>query len=231
LQLLLVRHGDPHYPTDSLTERGHREAQRLAETLDIYPIDALYVSTMGRALQTAAYTAERRGLSPTRCDWLRELDGRYGPTVPSEDWRLGDPSPSAYELPAADLLARQELYSYERWASQIPYGPWMHPQCDALYRSFDALLAAEGYAREGLRYAVRLPSQRTVAFFCHGGVIAALLSHLLYVALPVSLALLQHDTVGFSMLRSVEEDGHAAFRMLFLNSIAHKDVAGLARHP
>ncbi len=231
LQLLLVRHGDPHYPTDSLTERGHREAARLAETLDDYPIDALYVSTMGRALQTVGYTAERRNLEPIRCDWLRELDGRYGSRVPQAEWTIDDPSPSAYELPATDLLARAQLYSYEAWQHEVPYGPWMHPQCDALQRSFDAVLAQQGYWREGLRYRVERAGSQTLAFFCHGGVIGALLSHLLYIPLPVALALFLHETTGFSLLRSIEEDGHAAFRMLFLNNIAHKEVAQLVRHP
>ena len=72
---------------------------------------------------------------------------------------------------------------------------------------------------------------RTLAFFCHGGVIAALLSHLLYIPLPVALPLFQHDTAGFSLLRSAENDGHGVFRMVFLNSVAHKDVAEIARHP
>jgi probable phosphoglycerate mutase len=231
VQLLLVRHGHPHYPTDSLTELGHQEAQTLAAALDDYPIDALYVSTMGRARQTAAYTAQRRVLTPMACDWLRELDGRYGFSVPPAEWTLEDPSPSAYEVPAAHIMARSELFSYEGWQNQVPYGPWMRPQCDALFAAFDAVLADEGYGREGLRYAVRARNHRTIAFFCHGGVIAALLSHMLYITLPVALSLFQHDTAGFSLLRSAEEDGHAAFRMLFINNVAHKDVAEIVRHP
>jgi len=231
VQVLLVRHGHPHYPTDSLTDMGHDEARRLAEALDAYPIDALYVSTMGRALQTAEYTASRRGLALIPCDWLRELDGRYGPDVRPEGWTLDDPSPSAYELPAAALLGRPELYSYEHWAAQVPYGPWMEPQCERLFESFDRVLAAEGYRRDGLRYVVHSANRRTVAFFCHGGVIAALLSHLLYITLPVALSLFQHDTAGYSLLRTVEAEGNATFRMVFLNSVAHKDVSAIGGHP
>lgn len=231
MQLLLARHGHPHYPTDSLTELGHQEAARLATALDDYPIDAMYVSTMGRAAQTAEYIAQRRALTPTACDWLRELDGRYGPTVPTAEWTLGDPSPSAYEWPPTDAMARPVLYSYEQWHDQVPYGPWIRPQCDSLFQSFDAAMAANGYVRDGLRYAVSAPNQRTVAFFCHGGVIAALLSHLLYIPLPVALPLFQHDTTGYSLLRSVEKDGHGVFRMVFLNNVAHKDMAEIVRHP
>ncbi|MGI6368865.1 MAG: histidine phosphatase family protein [Anaerolineae bacterium] len=228
MQLLLVRHGDPHYPTDSLTERGHAEAQRLAEVLDDVPIDVLYASTMGRARQTAAYTARRRELEPILCDWLRELDGRYGPEPDPED-PLGL-QPSAYEWHPTVLL-RNGAVSYDRWPEEVPYGPWMEPQCRRLWAGFDGALASEGYARDGLCYRVEHRSTRTLAFFCHGGVIAALLAHLLYLPLPVSLALLQHDTTGFTLLRSMESEGRAAFRMLFLNSVAHKDLYRLARHP
>ena len=33
MKLLLIRHGDPDYTIDSLTEKGHREAQLLAEKM------------------------------------------------------------------------------------------------------------------------------------------------------------------------------------------------------
>ena len=33
MKLLLIRHGDPDYEIDSLTEKGHREAQLLAEKM------------------------------------------------------------------------------------------------------------------------------------------------------------------------------------------------------
>jgi broad specificity phosphatase PhoE len=231
VQLLLIRHGHPDYRTDSLTERGHVEAARLAEALDAFPIDAAFASSMGRARQTAEYTLARRGMDVTVCHWLRELDGRYGYTAAAPEWHPDDPSPSAYEVHPAGLMARSELYSYERWDDQVDYGPWLRPQCDALCSAFDDALSREGYVRQGLRYAVQGSNRRTLAFFCHGGVIATLLSHLLYISLPVALPLFVHETAGYSLLRSVEDDGHAAFRMVFLNSISHKDVAQIASHP
>jgi broad specificity phosphatase PhoE len=231
VQLLLIRHGHPDYYTDSLTDQGHAEAMRLAEALDPFPIDAAYISSMGRAQQTAQYTLERRGMQGHVCHWLRELDGRYGPDISPAEWGPDDPAPSAYELHPADIMSRPELYSYEQWSDQVAYGPWMRPQLEALYTAFDGLLEAEGYMRCGLRYVVTRSSTRTLAFFCHGGVIDALLSHLLYIPLPVSLSLFLHETTGYSLLRTVEAGGHAAFRMMFLNSVAHKDVSRIARHP
>ena len=33
MKLLLIRHGDPDYERDSLTEKGHKEAALLAERI------------------------------------------------------------------------------------------------------------------------------------------------------------------------------------------------------
>ena len=53
---LFIRHGEPDYEKDSLTEKGFREAEYLAEYLADVKIDACYVSPLGRAKDTAAPT-------------------------------------------------------------------------------------------------------------------------------------------------------------------------------
>ena len=45
MKLLIVRHGDPNYEIDSLTEKGWREAEYLSEklkNLDVYKRQMLY---------------------------------------------------------------------------------------------------------------------------------------------------------------------------------------------
>ena len=39
MRLLIVRHGDPDYEKDTLTEKGHREASLLAKKLKDEKID------------------------------------------------------------------------------------------------------------------------------------------------------------------------------------------------
>ena len=222
MRLLLARHGHPDYTTDTLTERGHDEAARLAAALDPYPLDTIYVSTHGRAQETAEHTLRRRGQEAIACDWLREIDGRYGYEGEAPEWVLGDPLPSAYELHPSDLFGCSQLYSYEAWHDEVAYGPWLRPRFAALQNAFDAMLAEQGYVREGLRYRVAESSDRTLAFFCHDGVMRGLLSHLLYVPLPAALSLFCHDTAGYTMLRSVEDNGYAVFAMVFINNAEHK---------
>ena len=76
MRLLIIRHGDPDYARDNLTEKGKREAKLLSEMLAKDKIDYLYCSPLGRAKATCAYTAEKLGLKPVIEPWLREFDYR-----------------------------------------------------------------------------------------------------------------------------------------------------------
>lgn len=50
---LYLRHGDPIYEPDSLTEEGHRQAEALSKRLCKYGLDKVYASTSNRAQLTA----------------------------------------------------------------------------------------------------------------------------------------------------------------------------------
>lgn len=54
MKLLIIRHGDPDYAADSVTKKGAREAEMLAERLSHLNVHTFYVSPLGRAQRTAA---------------------------------------------------------------------------------------------------------------------------------------------------------------------------------
>ena len=56
--LYFVRHGDPTYRPDSLTELGHKQADALAKRLAMHGIDEIYSSSMNRAVLTATPLAK-----------------------------------------------------------------------------------------------------------------------------------------------------------------------------
>ncbi|MCR4434350.1 MAG: histidine phosphatase family protein [Clostridiales bacterium] len=83
-RLIFVRHAEAqgnigrvfHGWTDSeLTEKGHIQAERLAERLKDVNIDVLYSSSLKRALQTAGYIAKIKNLPIIRTDKLKEING------------------------------------------------------------------------------------------------------------------------------------------------------------
>ena len=83
MEIVLVRHGEPEWVRDGLnvdnpplTERGHRQAVRVAEALRGEQFDEVWVSPLVRAQQTAAPLLADRGLKPgptVTQDWLEEI--------------------------------------------------------------------------------------------------------------------------------------------------------------
>ena len=60
--LYLIRHGEPDYVTDTLTEEGWKQARLVSDRLIESGLDEIHSSPMGRARQTAQPTAEKLGL-------------------------------------------------------------------------------------------------------------------------------------------------------------------------
>ncbi len=81
---LLIRHGENNYvrqgrlpgrkPGLHLNEKGHQQAQMLAEKLKEAPIKAVYSSPLERALETARPIAEALGLEVVPREGLIETD-------------------------------------------------------------------------------------------------------------------------------------------------------------
>ena len=73
MKLLFIRHGDPDYEKDSLTEKGWHEAELLGQRMANTPVTAFYVSPLGRAKDTASKTLQKVGRDATELAWLREF--------------------------------------------------------------------------------------------------------------------------------------------------------------
>ena len=74
MRLMIVRHGDPDYSIDSLTPKGWKEAELLADRLCKLDIAKFYVSPLGRAKDTASFTLKRLGRGAEEMTWMREFD-------------------------------------------------------------------------------------------------------------------------------------------------------------
>ncbi len=58
MKLILIRHGEPDYSIDSLTEKGWKEADLLSERISKLSVSAFYCSPLGRAKDTAKATIQ-----------------------------------------------------------------------------------------------------------------------------------------------------------------------------
>ncbi len=95
MRLILIRHGetqsnvdrllDTAHPGAPLTAKGLQQAHDLAESVAHEDIDALFVSTLPRAQQTAAPLAEKRGLQSVVVEGIHEISA--GVEEMNPDWR------------------------------------------------------------------------------------------------------------------------------------------------
>ncbi len=175
MRILLIRHGDPDYEHDGLTEKGKREAELLAKRLVNEKIDHVYVSTMGRAMATAEPTLKAKGLKASYVDWLREYVGvkAYRPDK-------GRPHDVCWDWLPQDWTKYEQFYRYDEWYDQEYMAEVdMKDYQKSLTDAFDAMLAEHGYVRDGHVYRVERANDDTIALFSHFGLGCVLIGHLI----------------------------------------------------
>lgn len=216
MKLLLIRHGDPNYDIDSLTEKGWKEAALLAERMAKLKIRTFYVSPLGRAMDTASLTLQKMGRDAIELPWLREFH------APIPDFHTGAPRIPWDQLPQ-DWTVEPKYYDCVQWSETLPMLQG-HVQAEAkrVWDGIDGILADYGYVREGNTYRVTAPNEDTIAIFCHFGVTCVMLGHLL----GISPMILWHNfcaapTSVTSLITEERRKGIACFRMNTFGDTAH----------
>ena len=217
MRLLIVRHGDPDYSIDSLTEKGWKEAEYLSERLSKLDVKDFYVSPLGRAKDTASFTLKKMNRTAVECDWLRDFDVLIDrPDVTDRQKRLWDWLPQ-------DWTQDERFYQYDHWYENERFQQSdVKRYYDHVTGEFDKLLAEHGYVREGHYYRVEKPNEDTLVFFCHFGLECVLLAHLIgaspmvlwhgFCAAPSSVT-----TVNTEERR----EGIASFRISAFGDVSH----------
>ncbi len=222
MRILIIRHGDPNYDIDGLTDKGKIEVQALSEFLQNEKIDKIYCSTLGRARLTAQPTLEKKGMDATYCEWLREFN--YEKIIlPYKDEPWG-----CWDLWPEFVNKYPELYTPEWYNADFIKASGIKAAYDEVCKQFDAVLKEHGYERDGFNYKAVRPNHDTIAFVCHFGLTAVLLSHILNCP-PYSLW--QHTvtlTTSVTTLYSEERrEGNALFRVCGMSDLTHlyeKDI-------
>ena len=212
MRIVFVRHGEPDYAHDCLTERGRIQAQAAAERLREEGIEEIYSSPLGRATETAAFTAEALGLPVRMLDYMREL--HWG----SMD---GTPMPAdGHPWDLADMLAAEGRDLTDPAWREHPYfrNNKVTAEADHVARKTDEWLRTLGYERNGAYYRCLRPDgrQATVALFSHGGSSAAAMGHILNLPFPYACALFHIEFTGITIIRLDRNPGRQALPCLEL---------------
>ena len=203
MRIVFVRHGEPDYARDCLTETGHRQAALAAERLKDEGIEEIWTSPLGRARMTAEYASRALGLPVQTLGFMRELT-----------WGSADGEPifaDGHPWDIADEMARQ--------GTELNRPDWRsHPffsnnrgtdSVSEVERGIDDWLAGYGYIRKGCYYTRTAGEERhrTVALFSHGGSSCAAMGHILDIPFPYMCALLHIEFTGITILRMDRNTG------------------------
>ncbi len=223
MKLIFIRHGDPDYERDGLTETGVREAQLLNARVRGMKIDKCYVSPLGRAKETAELGLEGTGIVPVEYEWLREFCPPVikRPDRPERDSVCWDWIPK-------DFCARENLFDVDHWGDEPEMAAGnVRAEYDRVCASLDALLAENGYVRDGRMYRAIRPNNDTLVFFCHFGLTCVCLSHLINVS-PMILwqGTCCAPTSITTVITEERREGEAYFRASSIGDTGHLYAAG-----
>ena len=221
MRILIVRHGDPDYTHDCLTEQGRREAALLAQRLARIPARDYYVSPLGRARETAQYTLDLVGREAEVLSWLAEFRGR----VP--DPRTGGER-IPWDYPAEVWHDHPLLLDRERWTEDsLEAGGNVAEIWRETCEGTDELLLRYGYRRNGGVWRCGENSEDTIVLFCHFAVGTAVLSHLIGIPpVPLWQGFLCLPTAVTTVVTQERAPGTVEFRCLALGDVSHLLAAG-----
>lgn len=227
MRLYIVRHADPDYEHDTITEDGHKEAQALARRLASHGLDRIYCSPLGRAIDTANYTAGSLQLDLNIEHWTKEL----WPELALRSTQWGDIM--ATDVPGEIFRGGTEMPTHDTWhRCPVLKDFALRDVYEKLKTDSDDFLKRQGYDREGGRYRCTRPSEEQIAVFCHGGFGLTWLAHLLEI--PVTLVWsgfwLPPSSVT-TILFDQRSSGWAVPRCIGLADISHLYEAGLPVKP
>jgi probable phosphoglycerate mutase len=219
MEIVLIRHGEPEWVRDGLavvdpplTERGHRQADRLAEYLSDERFDEVLVSPLVRARQTAWPLLAALGVAEVIDPWLEEIRDPM--------WH-GSPAEKAAEA-YAELRGRP---AEERWHG-LEGGESIREFVGRIRAGASAFLADRGVLRSEVDlpvWQIAEPGSR-IALVAHAGTNSVTIGHLL--GLEPTPWEWDRFVLGHTSVSRVEalplEDGYT-FSLTKLSDLEHLD--------
>lgn len=214
MKIIFIRHADPDYENDCLTEVGVQQAQALAEFIKSIPVDNVYSSPLGRAYLTATACYSKDNV--VVLDWLKEFGGR--PVL--ED---GTVQCCTWDFMPDYMDKHPYLYDKDKYvhSSELSSAGVTEKYVDTIAK-FDQLLEQHGYQRKGSCYKVTDSNTKTIVCFCHLGLMCVLMSRLMntsYVLLAQHMCASPSSITTF--VSEERQQGVAQFRCLGYGTTPH----------
>ncbi len=173
MKIIFIRHAEPNYELDTLTEKGWREAELLSERVKKWDVKDFYCSPLGRAQDTASLSLKKMNRTATTYEWLKEF---YYPVHDPVTNRFSTP----WDFMPEFFTYEETLYDRKKWytADVFKENKELIPAYKEVCQKFDELLAGYGYVRQDDYYEVKQHSDDTIVIFCHLGVSMLIMGYL-----------------------------------------------------
>jgi len=207
--LYIIRHGEPDYKTDTLTEVGIKQAQLLSQRLSSVKFDRIFSSPLGRAKQTAMPTCEKQNKDFEVLPWLNE--------------------DLAYKAMSAEVNGKKDWwFAVQNTKIRTPDGAKKYATkntkkfYESTTASFDSFLSTIGYEKNKSGYKITENKYSRIAFFCHNGISNILLSHALLIPFNIFCASFSIPHTGVTVLEFASTDDKlTAPRCLMFSDLSH----------
>ena len=223
-----IRHGQPIYDPDSLTEEGHRQAEALSKRLVTHGLDELYASTSNRAILTAQPTCEKLGKEAKLVDWANEGYAWEDTSVLQEDGSYAWCFASAKYK---ELFSSAKVRALgAKWYTHPAFADTNFARGVArVDKAVDEFFLSLGYEhdRENARYKVLKKQDNRVALFAHQGFGMMFLSSVLDIPYNDICVRFDMEWSGVTVIDFEEENGYVYPKMLQLSNDSHLYKEGL----
>ncbi|MDY2727608.1 MAG: histidine phosphatase family protein [Candidatus Onthovivens sp.] len=220
MKIIFIRHCDPDYEKDSLTDRGFIEAEALGEYYKDLNIKDIYCSPFGRAIETAKYLLKyNKKTSFDDVEIIKDFrEFNYRIKLPYKE------NANAWDLLPTFLGENKDLYDLDNWMNNKYYQSGnIKEHYEDVCKALETILNKHGYYKNKDRYFdVKENNKDTIVIVAHLGLIAACLSYLLNT--PFVTFSQNSCLVPSSVVKVVTEErrkGIAQFRMLQFGNIEH----------
>lgn len=246
MKLIFIRHGEPDYNTDSLTDNGKIEAELLSKRVMNWNVSEFFVSPQGRALETAKPSLSACGRVATQCDFLHEFS-----------YPIDDPITGRHGVPwdfvPSDVTSRSYNFELEDGFLKNPVlqkNPEIYEKYPEVIKGLDSIIEKYGYQRSGMIYLRKDGRQRflkstvgngnsiqdngpkdenetVLVFFCHLGITCLMLSHLLNIPFEPLVHGVFLPTTSVTVVSTEERwENQVSFRIELLGCTKHLEKGG-----
>ena len=223
INIYFIRHGDPNYVLDSLTDLGKRQADKTGEYLSNIPFDVVYASSLGRAMETASYTAKRLKLPIIKLDWARE-DKAWEEISMYYESRKGN----SWIFKEGPYLQRmKELQDDPLWYKDSLFSPCVEQGIKRVNKALDEWLLSLNIVHDREKHTFKAIGdvKKNIALFAHGGfgsLFVSAITDMNYAYYANHYH--EHDCCGITHFR-IRLDDKTPIEIVDYNSIEHlKDI-------